>query len=261
MTRVQETPNPASLADLFTRYLKQQAAAQAEGVGYAEPSDEAVPHDAVPVQPVDPQLAWHDALAVARHFALSAPARTFTVPPQWPVLVATQEPAVALAFCLGNFPQMVRSLVPLLTGEPAALRVGPTAPTSAPEPLLEWANGKHDYPQALLAAGALRLARHFDAAEAILKADAPDAWQPMAANERAALAWHRGQHERAWEMWQQQGATIPVLFNRGMAALFLDHPADAKVALSAAVAGLPETSAWYHLGHLYLALANARTAA
>ncbi len=262
MTHVHETtdrPASPSLADLFTRYLQEQARATAAGVGYAEPSDEVVPHDAVPVQPVDPQLAWNDALAAARHFP-SSTERNWAVPPEWPVLVATQEPAIALAFCLGNFPQLVRNLRPLLTGQPAALRVGPTAPSIAPPALLEWAGGSHDYPQALLAAGALRLARHFDRAEALLRAEAPAAWQAVAANERAALAWHRGQHERALEMWQTQGPSVPVLFNRGMAALFLDRAAEAREALSRAVSGLAETSAWHHLGHLYLALAAARGA-
>jgi hypothetical protein len=49
-----------------------------------------------------------------------------------------------------------------------------------------------------------------------------------------------------------------VLFNRGMAALFLGESADARAALSRAVALLPESSAWHHLARLYLTLAEAR---
>jgi hypothetical protein len=262
MTRAHENagrPVPPALADLFTRYLRQQADAAAAGVGYAEPADEAVPHDAVPVQPVDPQLAWNDAVAAARHFP-AGPAQAWAVPPEWPVLVAAQEPAVALAFCLGNFPQLVRNLRPLLSDEPAALRLGPMEPLSAPATLLDWAGRDHDYAQALLAAGALRLARHFDRAEELLRAEAPKGWEAVAANERAALAWHRGRHEAALDLWRAQPDSVPVLFNRGMAALFLGRPAEARAALSRAVAGLPETSAWHHLGHLYLALAASRAA-
>ena len=105
---------PPSLADFFTQYLKRQAAAKAEGLGYPEPGDEVVPHEAVPVQPVDPQLAYRDAVVAA---ALLAPGRetALAVPPDWPGLVSQQEPAVALAFCLGNFPQLVRNLHVLLT--------------------------------------------------------------------------------------------------------------------------------------------------
>jgi len=78
------------------------------------------------------------------------------------------------------------------------------------------------------------------------------------ANEEAALAWHRGQAEAASKMWQAQEASIPVLFNRGMAALVLEQTAAAQEALQQAVARLPETSSWHHLARLYLTLADAR---
>jgi hypothetical protein len=171
------------------------------------------------------------------------------------VLVSQQEPAVALAFCLGNFPQLVRNLHILLSGEPAALREGPAHAVAAPG-LLEWPRKVEGDPQRLLAAGVLRLARQFDAADALLAAPAPG-WEALHANEQAALAWHRGQGERALELWQQQPDSAPVLFNRGMARLFLGQP-DAAIDLGRAVTMLPETSAWHHLGQLYLALAQAR---
>ncbi len=97
-------PTPQPLADLFTEYLRGQMAAQAEGLGFADLEGQVVPHEAVPVQPVDPQLAWGDALAVVRHFPTQTEAN-WVVPPDWPALVAGHEPAVALAFCVGNFPQ------------------------------------------------------------------------------------------------------------------------------------------------------------
>jgi hypothetical protein len=43
-----------------------------------------------------------------------------------------------------------------------------------------------------------------------------------------------------------------------MAALFLGRPTEAREHLKAAVAGLGETSAWHHLGSLYLTLAEMR---
>jgi hypothetical protein len=58
-------------------------------------------------------------------------------------------------------------------------------------------------------------------------------------------------------MWQAQEPSIPVLFNRGMAALFLGQTEAAQEALRQAAAGLPETSAWHHLARLYLTLADA----
>src|SRR5262245_10793423 len=113
-------PATPSVADLFKDYLHRQVEAQAEGLGYPETTGNAVPHEAVPVQPVDPALAWRDALASARF--IGAPKTSFEVPPEWPALVSGQEPAVALAFALGNFPQLVRNLYPLLSGEALALR-------------------------------------------------------------------------------------------------------------------------------------------
>ena len=49
---------------------------------------------------------------------------------------------------------------------------------------------------------------------------------------------------------------MPVRFNRGMAALFLGRPAEARDHLKAAVGGLAETGAWHHLASLYLTLAE-----
>jgi tetratricopeptide (TPR) repeat protein len=245
-----------SVTELFQQYLQRQVAAHAHGLGYAEPAGDAEPHEAVPVQPVDPQLAWKDAVVAA---GLLDPGQTFTasVPPEWPALVAQQEPAVALAFCLGNFPQLVRNLHPLLTQEPAALRCGAKQGT-APAAVLEWANQASGDAQRLLAAAVLRLARQFDKAAKLL-ADAPaPEWQALYTNELAALAWHRGEAEKALALWQNLPEGPVALFNRGMAHLFLGDRAAAKEALSRAVGLLPETSAWHHLAQLYLALAQAR---
>jgi tetratricopeptide (TPR) repeat protein len=252
-----DRPAGLSLSDLFTQYLRQQTAAQAQGLGYAEPGEEVEPYDAAPVQPVDPRLAWEDAVAAAACWASGAlPA--FTVPADWPNLVAAQEPAVAVAFCLGNYPQAVRNLHPLLAGDPAALRGVPPRPATAPS-LAEWARQTRTAPQSLLAAGVLRLAGHFDEAEAVLaEAEVPACWQALRDNEQAALAWHRGRAEEALRLWQAQEASVPVRFNRGMALLFLGRTAEAQEELTAAVNGLPETSAWHHLGQLYLALAAGR---
>ena len=249
---------PPPLAELFAEYLKGQTAAQAVGLGFAEPGGEVEPFESVPVQPVDPALAWSDALAAVGHVPAAAKAE-WTTPADWPALVAAQEPAVALAFSLGNYPQLVRNLHPLLAGgNPAALRAGPTRGAAAPA-LVEWARNCTAYPQLLLAAGVLRLARQFDEADGLLKRNPPPAeWQATHANEEAALAWHRGDAEAAAALWAKKPESTPVVFNRGMAALFLGDGAAARAALTKAAAALPETSAWHHLARLYLAMAAAR---
>lgn len=251
---------PRSLADLFTQYLQRRMTAHAEGLNYAETDGQVVPHEAVPVQPVDPRLAWNDAVAVVRHFPMATAESRCDVPPDWPTLVAAQEPAFALAFSIGNFPQLVRHLHPLLNGgDPADLRSASRRAVSVSPSLVEWAMSAGKYPQILVAAGVLRLAHRFDeAAELLRSKKAPAAWQAVRANEEAALAWHRGQADEALALWQAQEPSAPVLFNRGMAALFLNRGEEARSALTQAVAQLPDSSAWHHLGHLYLTLAEAR---
>src|SRR5207248_3347259 len=158
------------------------------------------------------------------------------------------------AFCLGNFPQLVRSLPPLWQAtDLTALRPAGARPVPAPT-LADWVAAlvrKQAYPQILGAIGVLRLARHFDEATALLqqqRTHVPTEWQPAWSNEEAALAWHRGQAEEAANLWQAQPASVPVLFNRGMAALFLSQPSQARLGLSQATAPLPATSAWHHRG-------------
>jgi tetratricopeptide (TPR) repeat protein len=247
---------PERLARLFADYLQDQTAAQALGLGFPEPADEVVPHEAVPAQPVDPQLAWAEALAVLTHLAPSGTPRP-TVPPDWPNLVMSQEPAVAVPFCLGNFPQMVRHLQPLLAGRDwKTLRRMPVRPLTLPA-LSEWAVAQDHAPQNLLAVAALRLAGHFDQAQQLLdRMNLPAAWQALQANEAAALTWQRGDAEEAARTWQEQEPSVPVLFNRGLAALFLGQPAAARQSLTEAVESLPETGSWHHLGRLYLTLAH-----
>jgi hypothetical protein len=182
------------------------------------------------------------------------PAFDWPVPPDWPALVTNQEPATALAFCLGNTPQLVRNLQPLLSGALTPPRPVSSRATEVPA-AGEWAAGVRDYPLALLGAAVFRLGGTFDHAAELLRREAPPHWQAVRANEEAALAWHGGRSDEAVALWARQDATVPVLFNRGMAALTLGDPTAARAALNPAVAALPETSPWHHLGRLYLALA------
>src|ERR1700759_3995248 len=96
---------PPALSTLFAEYIRSQTTAHSLGLGFAAPGGEVEPYESVPVQPVDPQQAWADALAAADYFPGAK--ATWTTPADWPTLVAAQEPAVALPFCLGNFPQLV----------------------------------------------------------------------------------------------------------------------------------------------------------
>jgi hypothetical protein len=159
---------------------------------------------------------------------------------------------VALAFAAGNFPQLVRHLQPLLhTGKLSELKPTGGRPINLPS-LVSWAE-KAKKDQVLLAIGVLRLARQYDAARKLL-ANVP---ANERGNEEAALAWHEGKSDEAIKIWEKLDS-IPAKFNRGMAGLFTDRPADARKLLKDAIAQLPETSAWHHLGRLYLTLAEMR---
>lgn len=247
---------PLSVADLLGRYLARQVEAQLHGLGHPEPTGDAFPHDIGAVQPVEPRLAFADAVAAADSFLLPGKPK-FPVPPDWPTLVAGLEPAFAVAFALGNFPQMVRDVAPLLAGEPLTLPAVGGEPLAVPR-LLEWAERAADDATRLLAAGALRLARQFDAAERLLAVTPSPNWEAPHANELAALAWHRGDAAHALTLWQHQQECPAVLFNRGMATLFLGDAGSAVVGLRHAVVALPETGAWHHLASLYLTLAETR---
>jgi tetratricopeptide (TPR) repeat protein len=257
-----QSPSGLSLAELMARYLRGQAEVHEAGLA-AMLGGEVVPYEAAPTPPADPKLAWEESLAILPFYAAKPDKKSLKPPPDWPALVAAQEPVIAVAFCLGNFPQMVRSLQSLLHHSKLGQTTVPNSrPFESPE-LIQWATqtaGRKDFPGALMAIAALRLAKEFEQAEQLFPKEtaAPAAWRPAWANERAALAWHRGQTQEALASWQSQEESVPVLFNRGMAYLFLNKRADAKAFLKKAVDQLPEDGAWHHLGRLYFALADMR---
>src|SRR5262249_49597240 len=148
------------------------------------------------------------------------------------------EPVLAVPLCLGNFPQMMRNFQALLHKAPLG-KLRPAAGRPVPAPaLVDWAvqaAERKQFPQTLLALAALRLAKQSEKAEELFPARAdevPAEWRAGWANERAALAWHGGRIEEAFAQWQAQDDSTPVLFNRGLAALFLDQPAQARTWLA-----------------------------
>jgi hypothetical protein len=267
MSRPKETTQPVgqpALAELMARYLKNQVSAHADGLAGVPAGGEVVPFEAAPVQPVDARLAWDDALAVLKFFRPAAATRPLQPPPHWAQLVSAHEPAVGLAFCFGNFPQLVRNFQPLLHSANLG-KMRPQGGRAVAVPALfdqaAEVAAKKQYPQTLVALGALRLAKQFERAGELLRApeaEVPAEWRPAWANEAAALAWHRGQGEEALAQWQAQARSVPVLFNQGMAALFLDKPAIAAACLKEVVGQIPEAGSWHHLGRLYLTLAENR---
>lgn len=240
-------PAELTLESLFSRYLREQTEAHTQGLGQPGSLGDAVPHDLTPMQPVDPRLAWDDARAVA--------SVDTEVPGDWGNLVNQAEPAIALAFALGNYPQMVRHVAALLMTDPASLEEkgspGPERPG-----LVEWAQKQEDDAARLLAAGVLRVARLFETAEGLFEKPVCPELEAVRQNERAALLWHRGDRKAALAIWEQLPESVPVIFNRGMGRLFSGDAAGATQWLARAQEELPENSAWHHLAGLYLAMAS-----
>src|SRR5581483_2918090 len=145
-----------------------------------------------------------------RHFRPDFALSSLRPPADWPAVVTGHEPEAALAFCLGNYPQMVRDLHPLWQAEDlAALRPAPRRPVAAPG-LGTWAadaGRKGAYPHLLLVAAVQRLAGELDAAAEALRQGqkkSPAEWRDALANEEAALAWHAGRADEAAALWRRQ---------------------------------------------------------
>ena len=261
------TADPLSLSELLARYVSDQAVRFRTGGEGPDLGGEVLLHDAGSAQTIDPRLAWEEALT-ALTLAGRSPAAGLVPVPEWKALVAAQEPALDLAFCVGNFPQMVRNLSLLLQGswgtQNPPLAENRTRPFESTA-LVEWAEqaGRKPFPQPLLAVGVLRLAQRFDLADALVRqrdGAVPAEWKAAWVNEEAALAWHAGRRAEAADLWLTRGDNdyLPTRFNRGLAALFLGKPVEARAPLGQAVARLPEDNSWHHLARLYLALAEMR---
>ncbi len=205
---------------------------------------EVEPHEVAAGFRVDPRAAWLDATTA---FGVTS----VQLPPEWASLVAQPSSAFALPMAAGHFPQRVKDMHPLLVKfNPNELRPsGSQAPSPGFAALRTWVK-KSGSANPLLAAGISRTLGDFEAAEALL-ANATDA-----GNEKAAVLWQRGDCATALSAWDALPETPAVLFNRGMARLFLGRTTEARESLQKAIDAIPEASGWNSLARLYLAVAE-----
>src|SRR5205085_2212888 len=128
--------------------------AEALGLGRGDGA-EVTPYEAGPVQPIDPKLAWDEGLAALAYSGVSA--NGLKAPAGWVNLVAQAEPQVAIAFCAGNYPQLVRDFHELLQNVDLTNH-RPTDSTPLHVPVLaDWADRVTAFPQAFIALAAHRL--------------------------------------------------------------------------------------------------------
>lgn len=260
MTRNTTNPNAQpTLADLMARFLATRSDAATAAVEPA--TGEVEPYEVAAGFRVDPRTAWTDAVS-----ALIPAAGTpkTPLPNDWANLVVQPAPAFAVPMAAGNFPQRVRDLQPLLVRfQPDELRPNEhPAPNLGLSGLRTWVvrEAKKRQPvAALLAAGVARTIGETQWAEELLADAEPlcngelrTAWE----NERAALLWQSGRCDEALAAWDRMTETTAVLFNRGMANLFLGNSKAARAALNKVVGMLPEEQGWNALARLYLTVAE-----
>lgn len=250
-----QTSVQPTLEALMAGYVRRQAEADALGFGFVGGAD-VTPYEAGPVQPIDPKLAWDEGLAALTY--INAPVKGIKAPTGWANFVAQTEPQIAIAFCVGNYPQLVRDFHKLLQHE----RLASLRPTAAASihvaPLLEWADKAVGFPQLLIALAVQRLTRNFDRADDLAAMTVPAQWLTAWNNERAALLWHQGKADEAIALWKTLIPSVPVRFNLAMANLFSDRGQNVKSELEAVMAQLPESSAWHYLARLYHTLSVLR---
>lgn len=238
MTPIAKTPQP-TLADLTARFLVRPSLSEETG--------EFEPHEVSGGFLTDPRSAWAEAVAVAKLFGVSdAPSK---LPGDWSAYVRTSITERFLPMALGHFPQQVRDTSALVTEKPLPI----------PAERSEWTPpaAKSEMIHQLLKAAAARSGGRFQQAEQILDAiDTPveESSKALIANERAALAWQRGDRLTAVAIWKAMPESSVVQFNRGVAALAEGRKTEAAKWLTAATASLPESESWHHLAKLYICL-------
>ena len=232
---------------LMVRFLANRSDAAAAAVETGE--SEVEPHEVAAGFRVDPRAAWLDATAAITTGG-NAPPPGGQLPNEWAALVAQPAAAFAVPMAAGHFPQRVKDLQPMFTKfNPAELRPSGTQTAVPGFPGLRNWLAKNGAANPLVAAGIARTLGDFDTADTLTGTTGND-------NDRAATLWARGQCAEALAAWDAMTESPAVLFNRGMARLFLGRIAEAKPALQKAIDAIPETSGWNALARLYLAVAE-----
>ncbi|MBN9121232.1 MAG: hypothetical protein J0I06_19120 [Planctomycetes bacterium] len=233
---------------LMVRFLAARSDAAAAAVETGE--SEVEPYEVAAGFRVDPRAAWLDATATLATGG-NAPPPAVQLPAEWAALVAQPAAAFAVPMAAGHFPQRVKDLQPLLTKfSPAELRPsGERAALPGFSGLRNWL-AKNGATNPLVASGIARTLGDCDAAARLLDG------VKGADNDRAALLWQKGECAAALSAWEALPESPAVLFNRGMARLFMGRAADAREPLQMAVEAIPEASGWHALARLYLAVAE-----
>jgi hypothetical protein len=254
MSSEQNSMSVPGLQELFKQLLGERV--QAAGAGLLnERFSEVIPYEAVSPLAIDAGLAWTEAVEAGKSFGLAM--SSLECPAGWADTIADTAPVAAVPMCLGNFPQMVRDVKALAeVRDLQSLRPRPLAVPVEGSEVKSWRSSDITPPVQLLRAGLFRLLGEYAEAGKIL-AQMPEGRGKVRSavrNEKAALAWHQGDHDSAADLWTQAKEDIPVAFNRGLSMLFSGQAAQSRPLFDVVLAGLPASSGWRQLAELYLAL-------
>jgi tetratricopeptide (TPR) repeat protein len=249
---------PPSIDELMVGFLNRAEENESLAAVLSE-MGEVEPHEVAVGYRTEPRSAWLESLAVLKHFG-TASTQPYA-PAEWASLVARTESVAGLPMAVGNYPQRVRDLTKLLAKTNLLSLICPVESRPVPQSLRKWAESMEAQGNlnGIVAVGVLRFAGDLNAAEEMLvrlKAKARIEQLDLIENEQAAIFWQQGKTEAAISIWRELSDSIPVLFNRGMAALFLNQKQEARECLKKVLAQLPNSNSWHHLAGLYLALAE-----
>ncbi len=255
------------LSELFADFLRRRISEPP--VPQAVVESEVEPHQAATLVVLDVRQSLNDATAAADWLLTKEDATAFhaiQMPPGWAHLVRNQESIVAIPFCVGNYPQMLRDVAPLLSGNVQTALAAQIAQAPTMTDVSAWGDSmlqRGKWAESLFAAAVLRSGgQQKEAAELLgrIAKLAPKSCEPLCRNEHAALAWCAGDRKRAGQLWDAhpQCECPPILFNRGLAAIVGGKFQEADKLLRQTVAKLSDESAWRHLAQLYLTLIKSR---
>lgn len=246
-----------TLQELLAKYLAQSAEAPVLPISEVEPHQAALPAW------TEPRAVWGEALRTASWLIPPGYDEEFrygklAVNQAWAKLLSESGTQGAVTFCLGHVPQLLYDVTPLLTKGRTALKLPETRPDAGPAS--EGSLKKNaSLAEKFLHAACLRMTGHFKAAEQQLTALATEAgpeYTLLLTNEKAALAWQRGDVKAAVQMWSTHAEQPVFAFNLGLAGLCQGDVTTAATHLKKAAGALPESDPWHHLAQVYLTLAE-----
>ena len=248
---MKKKPNPSTpkaLREMFTKLLQNRVQQARKGTLPPDDGETVLPHGSLTGIAIDPANAWKES-----QFCLKASLgkATSSVPcvPGWAAFVQSLGSFSAMPMASGHFPHAMKNLWDLpegLTGE-TCWNTGPSLPE-----LEGWVNHpKQSVARILIATGICRLGGEHELAERYLYSIKGEIACEAFQNELGALEWAKGSHTSARNCWEKAAGLPMADFNLGLAWLADGNRNKAANHFQQALANIPSSSGWHHLGELY----------